>query len=235
MKRVRLFGLAVLAMVALSAATAAAAQATEGPYYSVSGKRLPAGETKEVKVKAVGNFVLRTPAAGTVVTCTGMLVGPGATTYGFSGANPGTSKGVVEFSGCTVTGNGEKCGVEHEEIKTNTIKGILGYSSESRTGPLLVLFEPSSGTNFVTVKFTGTCTIASSPATGSVIGEVAEASEKTVNTLKFTTTKKTIWLEEAGKLTSVKAEVKADSLDLETIEGEAQGERTGKPRWSVLP
>ena len=155
-----MIGLAFGAMLLLSALGAAAAQAaTEGPYYSVSGKRLPAGETREVKVTVKERFVLRTPAAGTVVTCTGTSVAPGATTYGSSGANPGTSKGVVEFSGCTVTGNGENCKVESEKIKTNTVKGILGYASPSRGGPLLVLFGPSAEGNLVTVKFTGTCTI----------------------------------------------------------------------------
>jgi hypothetical protein len=189
-----------------------------------------------VKASAAGNFVLRTPAAGTVITCTGTSLAAGAKILGSTGANAGTSNEVILYSGCTVTGNGENCEVESGKINTNTVKNTLGWSTAGRGGPLLVLFEPTSGTNFVTVKFTGSsCILKTSPVSGKAVGEAGGTGENTVNTLTFTTPKKTIWTESSGTLTETKAELKAFTIDASTIEGVANLELAGKPKWSVLP
>lgn len=238
MKRVRLFGLALVAMFALSAAAAAVAQATEGPFWSVGGSRLLAGETREVKAKAKKEFVLRTKTTGTVIKCTGTSLASGATINGSTGANAGTSREVILYTGCSVAGNGTGCEVLNNTITTNTVENILGFATSGREGPLLILFKPVSGTNFVTVKFTaktGTCTLTLTPVSGTAVGEAVGSGENTVNNISFVTAKKTIWTEASGTLTETKAELKAFSAFESTIEGEAENELTSKAKWSVLP
>ena len=243
MQRVKLFGLALVAMFALSATAVAVAQATEGPYYSVKdgANKLEAGETREVKASAKEKFVLNTPAAGTTIECTGTSLGAGALIYGSTNANPGTSKEVIIYTGCSAKGKlVEGCEIENKTITTNTVKNILGYANASREG-LLILFAPASGTNFVTVKFTGTCEVKTTPVSGTAVGEAedmskeGEAGATTVNTIKFTTAKKTIFYEEGGTLKSVKAELKAFTLDESTIKGEAADTLAGGAIWGVLP
>jgi Flp pilus assembly protein TadG len=149
MSRIRIIGLALVAVFAMSAVAASAASAaTEGPFYKVAGKRLAATETKPLKAKASKNFVLT--ASGVVITCTKLKLSSASKIIGSTGKNPGTSEETLEFEGCTVTGNGEGCEVENGKITTNVVTNTLGYATKERTGKILVprlsSFHPAADT-----------------------------------------------------------------------------------------
>jgi len=162
MKRIRILGLALVAVFALSAVVAVAAQATEAPFYKVAGKRLESGKTEEISSHAgTGGFTLT--ATGKVVKCSTLTNNAGATAIGSNAGVPGTSSETLEFSGCTVTGNGEPCKVT-EPIKTTALKNELALN-EGLTS-IVVEFKPSTGTEFATLKFTGTgCEVAETKVT----------------------------------------------------------------------
>jgi hypothetical protein len=93
-----------VAVFAMSAVVASAAlAATNGPYYKVAGKRLGAGETHAVTASAAKTYVLKGTIAGVVVTtkCTALKLNAGAVIVGSAENTAGSSKEILEYSGCT--------------------------------------------------------------------------------------------------------------------------------------
>jgi hypothetical protein len=183
--RLNLFGhliMALLAALAFGAIAATAAQAaTEGPFWEVEGKKLITNETSEIAIKAEGSITLESE----IISIKGKVICPKAEVEKGSylaGGVPGTSREVVKFlGGCTVINNGSNCKVE-EPIRTEPVSNELVVSDgEPGFGPfILIEFKPISGTKFVTLKFTGTCTVKETEVTGEVLGQVytdPEASE----------------------------------------------------------
>ena len=160
----------LLAVFAFSALTAAAAQATEvGPFWSVKGTRLGAGETRNVVAKAVTKQTLT--AGSDKVICEEVEAKPGVilgTAEGEAGKNGET----LRYSKCKVEGNGSACKVEKEEISTNSLKSELVEDAATKK-ILLVDFLPATGKTFAEIKFEGTCSIKSTKVTGvDVLAEV---------------------------------------------------------------
>jgi hypothetical protein len=172
MNRIRLLGLALMAVFAFSAVASAVASATEGPFYKVNGATLASGATRLLLATAKEKFTLESKNANISIICTGLTLPEAGQMQiqGVAAGNGGTSKEVLEFTGCTVTGNGE-CEVENKKIKTAPVTNTLGYGNASRTGQVLVLFQPETGTNFVTVKFTGAgCKFKETNVEGTTVG-----------------------------------------------------------------
>jgi hypothetical protein len=171
MKRFPTIGLVLAATLASSAMIVSAAQAVTAPFFSVGGTRLVAGKTHNIDARAFpgSRFTLSTPALGVSITCTSLSAEKGS----LSGSNaglPGLGHGFAVFSGCTVSGNGEPCSVV-EPITTNSLSGELVESENGRQ--LLVEFKPTTGTNFLDIRFTGAgCTVKESTVSGSVAAEV---------------------------------------------------------------
>src|SRR5579864_3944994 len=114
MRQSRIVMLAAFVVLAFAAITTAA-QAVQGPYWTLEGKRLAKGETREIIAEATEAFVL---TAGTIkVTCGGVDV-EGANIKGSNGANPGTNEGKVLFTKCKVEGNGAACNVKGGKVIT---------------------------------------------------------------------------------------------------------------------
>jgi hypothetical protein len=152
MKRLKVLRLALVAVVAVSAVTASAASAVEGPFYKVTGARLLEGQHEEIEASAEGNQELS--AGLTKVVCKKVEVKAGGTIIGSTGANAGTSKETLVYKECEVKGNGEPCSVT-EPVETKPLKNTLGYAANARGGKVLTLFEPESGTEYATLKFSG--------------------------------------------------------------------------------
>jgi len=150
-------GLALAVLIVSSAATAAA---TEGPFWKVSGARLAAGETRLLLASAKEKFLIESKGVGITFACQGLKfpVGSAMQIVGQVPRNSGTGDEVIEFTTCTVTGNGSPCEVENGRITTILLLSLLGYGSASRTGQVLVLFEPAP------MNFSGAITL---PAAGS--------------------------------------------------------------------
>jgi len=158
--RIRVLLVSLLAVFAVSAVAASAAQATEGPFYKIEGQ--PGTERLELlenaRTEAGNSETNQVLKAGTItVTCTEVKVNTGvinpALFTGSTGKNASGSLEIVEYSGCTVTGNGANCKVVGGTITTRLLKNTLGYETNTRTGKILTIFEPVSGTEFAEIKF----------------------------------------------------------------------------------
>jgi hypothetical protein len=193
MKQIRILGLVILAIFALSAVVATAAQAKGGPFFKIKGTRLTAS-TEEFTAKAQKSFVLT--ATGVTITCKKLKVVAGAQIIGSSGENSSTNKEVIEFSECSLAGNGTNCKLAAADkgiIKTEAVKSTLDYPKKVPAGGdiLLVLFQPEVGAVFVKIKVEAGaekgCTVEGSLAVeGSTLGflqnENKEMFELKVNT-----------------------------------------------------
>jgi hypothetical protein len=242
----------------------------EAPFWSTAGARLGAGATHFITAKIYkegekGNELkLETPSVGVVVSCTGVNLPfeTGVIIGSEGGGAPGTNNEVVHFTGCTVTGNGEKCAVEGKEITTKPLRSELVANVESRTigKKLLVEFAPFEGSTFATLKFKaetgGKCTFTETPVEGSTAAEVLNEKEKAVelpNTLEEGTSWLTrfpatgiteVWLMKEGPGNAVKVGLKAFSLAASREVGTALillAKVTGttleseETKWSPLP
>ncbi len=217
MKRLRLIGVSLLAVLALGAMVASSAEAiSPAPFFSIGGARLTAGKTHGITSHAVHPFVLTTPEFGSEIECSKLAV-TNAAIEGSAEGSPGKDHEVTDFTGCALTeGNGApNCELEHEAITTNplTSEQVENVSGGGGGKQLLEEFFPSSGAAFVILHFTGTkCTTKETAVSGQVVGESTtdEATEKTIElgqtakeatswNLKFPTTViKEVWLITAG-------------------------------------
>lgn len=248
MSRARTLTLALVAVCALGAVASSAAFAAQGPYYKISGTRLESGKTHSFKVSARTPYVLKGTIFGVVVTtkCTALKVNTAATLVGSTGKNGGSSKEILEYSGCTVEGNGAECKVENNEVKTKEVLNELAYSTSTRTGKILTAFVPASGNAFVTIKYTGTCTTNEVTVEGSAVaedenskGELIEVGKnekeeekgilvnKAVNGTKY-------WTESGGVLTEHEAKLSFAFFGSATIEGSSNVELGTGVNWGVF-
>jgi hypothetical protein len=178
MTRIRIIGLALVAVVALSAFASASAFAAP----EFKGEGAVAGTTftsTSGAGKMEGTETIKCSAS----TSSGEITS--ATTVG---------KVVVTFTGCE--DKGKKCksssGAAAGEIKTVSLKGELGEvaSAEAASG-VGELLTPESGSKYVSIE---SCTLFAVEVTGSVIGEVTP-----INTLS--TEGKLIYTEASKKQT----------------------------------
>jgi len=245
MRRIKPFGLALVAVFALSAFVATAAQAASGPYWSNSAKRLGAGETSTLTATSKGVFTLRGTSNGVTIECKALKLNEGVA-IGSQLGYSGTSREVIEYKECTVTGNGTTCALTGKQITTSTLKNTLGYTSAARTGPILVLFSPVAANEvFAVIEFANNanCTVVGPlKVLGMVIGEayvagkVLNAGEKILTSkgeLQFFTTAKTMFTESAGNLVTSKSKLELGVGGAATLTGVAVIELEGQ-LWSIL-
>ena len=249
MSRLRTLTLTLVAVFALGAVASSAALPTNGPYSNVAGKRLAAGETHAVKASAATAYVLKGTIFGVTVTtkCTALKLNSGATIVGSNEGTAGSSKEILEYSGCTVEGNGSGCAVEKNEVKTHEVSNTLAYSSSARTGKLLTAFVPVSGSAFVTIKYTGSgCTTKEVTVEGSAVAEDLnskgetievgshEAEETTGQLLNKPVNGTKYWTESAKVLTEHEAKLSFALFGAATIEGKSNTELGGSTKWGIF-
>ncbi len=247
MKRFRLIGVALLAVFALSAVIATVAQAEEAPFWTVGGSRLKAGQTRNITAKAFsGTLTLNTPEAGITVTCKKTKLNVGV----ILGSEPGESgknDEVVEFTECSVTGNGTACTLPNPIITEPLSSELVENVENKKVGKkLLTEFFPTSGTNFVTLKFVGACTNKETKVTGKVAAEALTetsgvielgqaASQGKSYLINFPATSiKEVWLIKGGTGSIVKTELLAFA-DTSTEVGTALVLLENGGEWSPLP
>jgi hypothetical protein len=175
MIRLRLVGLAFIAVLALGAMVVSAAQAE--PEFKPSTKQAFTGLSGASHLENT---------SGTTVECT-----HGKTTGEITGAHTvGTV--VVKFTGCTAEKG--KCSAKSKgapasnEIIVNTLNGELGTTKEATSGVGLLL-KPASGSTFVEIE--ASCTLISPAAvTGDIVGEATPTSKlSTTGKVVFTGSK----------------------------------------------
>jgi hypothetical protein len=236
-----------LAMLALSAVTATAAQAatTEGPFFKLGGTRLTEGQTNGVAASASHSIKFST--AYFQFTCSNVSLPTGAKLAGSTGANDGTiAEETPLFAGCALANDGEPCEIENGKWTTEKLTGELAYEGSTRTGKLLMLIKPASGSLFGTAIFKGSgCEMTRFKMEGSVVGEVLvggksvevgggqEAASVEVTFSKHASELSDVYVESKGSLvaTSPKLTVLGSKVK---VEGAESLTLTGGGDWGVF-
>jgi hypothetical protein len=180
MTRCRLIAGILLALFAVGAVATSTAQAEEAPSWTVNGTRLGAGQTHFITVAANTTSELTVEGSGVKVKCTKVSTPfEGAVLLGSSAGEPGTNNEKLEFSGCTVEGNGAKCSLAKESFATNPLRSELVEDGKKENQ--LVEFKPVSGTAWATLKFEGKeCKVSETKVSGSAAAEVLTTGEKPI-------------------------------------------------------
>jgi len=254
LKRFKAIGLGLTAFLVLNAIAAAAALAENAPYYTIEGKRLGEGESHHISIKAANDegITLAIPEQGIDINCSKIEIdGSTGTIIGSKEGEPGTSKEVLLFKQCSITGNGESCKIE-EPLKTKPLKF---EQVEDSTGKRLdTLIEPASGTEFWVMKFEEACTNKETIAAGQTAAEdISDPGEERIElgqtakeaiswNLRFPETRiKEVTKYKAGVGTKAKVKELVAFGDSSVEEGVALvslANSEGKPeekKWSPLP
>lgn len=176
MKRFTPIGASVLAVLALGTMGAATAQAiSPAPYFTIGGTRLVAGKTHNITGRLSKAFDLNVPEEGVKIECEELGGGTG-TISGSSEGEPGKARGTAGFGQCALDeGNGEpNCALSEETLTTNTLvaEQVESVSGGGGGKQLLTEIFPASGSNFMTLHFSGTsCTTKETIVSGQVVGE----------------------------------------------------------------
>ncbi len=227
--------LAVILVIAGVTATEAQASA-EGPFFVPSSERAESEEKIEVSSKDSKVFVIK--VGESKIECKSEAIKSGEIVGSASG-NSQSIEGTIEFSSCSVAGNGEKCEVEGGKITTANTTDTLAFANSSRTGKILAWLAPASGSLLATVHFSGSgCKIKSIEITGSVASEVL-SSEKAIEVEKEpeeaptadefiypTTAITAVWIEKEGKLEEETVGLKASGKQ-GTVTGGNQMQQPG--------
>jgi hypothetical protein len=272
MNRIKILGLAALAGFAVSLVATTAAQA-EGPAYLFCEKmpfeiktlryidpectkespthegeyelrRLGAKQTHAIEGEAAKTFTL--VASTDTLTCEKLHLEKGEL-IGSAEGTAGSSKEIILFSGCTVSGDGTGCEVEKGQIKTEEVENWLDKTNKEgvKGEHLLVGFKPASGSIFVKVKFHAPegdkCTLSETAIEIGAKGELGVAGTaldeegKPIELLVTSTEKlglkgfiefpatllKTEFVEKEKKVEEVKESLKAFGKSVTKFEGEA--------------
>jgi hypothetical protein len=245
MQRIRLIGLALMAVFAFGAIAAVAAQAEEAPFWTVGGTRLEAGQTRFLTAKEAKPFVLS--GSGIEITCTETSVVKGAVLLGSNAGEPGTNDETVNFKTCEVAGNGTGAGCKTvtEPITTTNLKSELVLDTTKTK--LLVLFQPASGVLLAELAFPAGCKLEKLKVTGSVLAEALNAKEEPITTssakelsetgfLKFPAAQPVdIWLIKGGVGKEVEAKALETDGTVAKLSGTALVLLESKEKWSALP
>jgi hypothetical protein len=155
----------------------AAAQPEEAPYWSIEGTRLAAGKTSEIDAKAVGNQILS--SGEDAVACAALKLKEGAVLLGSNSTEPGKGDATIEYSECTVTGNGSPCEVTSGKVTTEPLTSELAYAENKKS--LVVQLSAASNKTLAVIHFTGSgCKITESPVDGVAVTGVYTDAEPPV-------------------------------------------------------
>jgi len=187
MKRMRMMGLALVAVFALSVA---ASTATAAPVYYT---KVVFGGTSSAPIHFTGTLgaAFLEPTNKSKITCTG------GTAIGEVTGPTTSKKNITTFTGCEASGF--KCNSAGEGegvIKTKSLEGSLG--GVTATLPGVRLFDEGEGKGGKLAEFTcagGAITVV---VKGSVIGSLSGATATTVALAKFASTQKLTFAEANG-------------------------------------
>ncbi len=246
MKRIRTLTIALLALSVLGAfaASSAFAASTNNPQWQVNKAELSGN--KEVTAEANGTQKLNVAGAfGATIACKKLKVASGAKIIGSTKPAAGTDEETIVYEECEVEGspsctiNGEAAG--KAKITTNLLKSTLVFktkaAAEKEESSTLSLFEPKTGTVFVTLTLAGTC-----PATGSfeITGQVAAENVKgneEIETHELNAPATAItkyFVNEGGKTVEKKVNALKFGIFPASYVGKAKIKLTSKEVWSVI-
>lgn len=163
MRRMRLVGLALVAVLALSAVVAAAAQAE--PEFKKAGAKngfTTSSGTGEMKAGSITIKCTSDHSSGTI------------------SSSKTVSGVVVTFEGCIAKEGSKECKTGASEDGVITTAELVGKLVETETGSDVGLqLEPSGGGSYVTV-VANCLAVTESPVTGQIVGEVKPLNTKSL-------------------------------------------------------
>jgi hypothetical protein len=248
---------ALVAVLALGAVAATAAQAAEGPFWKITGARLGAGESQELKAKVRRAYTMTLNQYRISIRCTQQKLNAGSAISGSAGSNAGSGEEVIVFENCSLQGQGAGCEVyseregkkEYKVLTTKTLKQELVYQNKERTGKILVLLSPVLGSVFTKIKFAGTeCNPTKEGGEDAIEGSVAavalsgnkavevgkESAEVVTNEIEFPeTVVQQLWTEKGGKLEEKKPILKVFGSKF-NIFGTSELTLAGESKWGVF-
>lgn len=235
MKRIRILGLALVALFAFGAVAAYAAEPED--IYKVEGSKLEGKE--EITSKAKTEFILKGtgPLGIKSETKCKKLKLAAAEKPVIVGGQPGKSeKEKIEFEECTGTVGGSKCSsVSIESASTNNeLVSIVAPSGKKEK--LATLFTPASGKVFTTIKLTKCGIFGSQEAKveGTSAALVSpEKIEAVTGTLVWNEKEEITEVKKHGSSSSEKVGLKFDG-NAATINGEAEVELVSKKKWGAF-
>jgi len=195
MKRIRIMGLALVAVFAMSVAASTASAA--GPVFYTKAEL---GSTAPTNIKftaTIGAAFLEGQKSKTKISCTDTS-GSGASAVGETVSAKTTENNVTTFTGCeTASLKCESAGQAEGTIVTKALKGFLGDVVLGKTAGVR-LYSQTEGRGGTLASFECGGGIAKVVVTGSVIGSLAGSSGKVVKEGKFATTQKLTFAEAGG-------------------------------------
>jgi hypothetical protein len=209
-----------------------------GPLWSVSGRQLGKGESRELVAASTSGEYTMTNAAYKV-TCKKEGIEKGS----LIGGTPGTIAAAFTLSECTVKGNGTGCAVP-SPLVTDRLTGTLGYEEEEQEGKILIRFEEEHG-RFIDFHFEGAgCLEKEAEISGALIAELVSKGKAvevggeeaaTANQLRFPATPiKSLWIEnEAGTEVTEKTASLRGLIGTEEIAGSSELELSSLESWGA--
>jgi len=194
MKRIRILGLGLVAVLAMSVAASSASAAPVFFGKAALGEAVP---THVHFTATIGAAFLEGEKTKAKISCED-IAGSGAGAVGETSDSVTEIKNVTTFTGCKsgelpCKSTGQASGV----IVTNSLKGHLGDVVTGKTAGVRLYAESGRGNPLA--EFECGAGIANVVVTGSVIGQLAGSSGKTVKEGKFATTQKITFAEAGGK------------------------------------
>jgi hypothetical protein len=164
--RAALLGIVALFIVSGTMTSVASA----APFWHVNGTKLATGTEKQIKLQTKGPAVFTSESLGVEWECKNSIF-EGATINNATGQ--GQSKGRISYSSCKVI-TPTSCTLA-EPLTTKPLKAYLAEELETGSKNWAEVFEPTEGTIFFELRFTGTgCGIlaGSQPIKGGLAAEI---------------------------------------------------------------
>jgi hypothetical protein len=195
MKRIRIVGLALVAVFAMSVVASTASAA--GPVFYTKAELGAVAPTKIPFTATVGAAFLEGKTSKSKISCTD-TAGGGSGAVGETTSAKITENNVTTFTGCETggipcTSATQASGV----IVTKALKGFLGDVTLGKIAGVR-LYSQASGRGGVLAEFECGAGVAKVVVTGSVIGSLSGSSGKTVAEGKFAASQKLTFTESAG-------------------------------------
>ncbi len=231
MRRTGLVGLCLVAAFAIGAAGATQALAAEY-IYRVEGKKLGAGEKKEITAKARTEFIIKAVVGEAEVRCKKVKLNAAEKPMIVGGAPGKSEKESFEFEECSATLDGSKCSSVMVETAVLDNEVVTVRKPAGEKGDLGVLFTPVSGKIFMTVKLIK-CGIfgsqeAKAEGTSTALVSLPQKTEAAAVILVWSETEPITEIEKQN------GSAEKTGLSGLTLNGEVEFELVSKERWGVF-
>jgi hypothetical protein len=124
-----------------------------------------------VKESVHGSTTYTIKTAIDTISCTSQALSNATVEEGEGEDNSASGKATIEFKGCTAKQGEKTCTIPGGTITTEPLKETLGYQTKEKTGRILTLFAPETGTVIAKTELVGCIEGGPVKLTGAAIAE----------------------------------------------------------------